>query len=199
MPEISSIRPDQTSYQGYTSTAPEQKSSSKRAGGDKELSAEQKKQVQELKKRDIEVRAHESAHSAAGGQYIRGGASYEYQTGPDGQRYAVGGEVSIDTSPVRDDPRATIMKMQAVKRAALAPASPSGQDRAVASAAAAAQAQAYQELSEQTRQKVSGSGDMPEKTGADTGSEKKSFDGYTEKGTTSNLNSAQYTQIDIVF
>ena len=37
-----------------------------------------------------------------------GGASYEYDNGPDGKRYAVGGEVSIDTSTVSGDPQATI-------------------------------------------------------------------------------------------
>jgi hypothetical protein len=107
-----------------------------------ELSEEERKEVQQLKARDAEVRAHESAHVASGGSYVRGGASFEYQTGPDGQQYAVGGEVSIDTSAVSGDPNATIRKMQTVQRAALAPASPSGQDRSVASQAAQAEAQA---------------------------------------------------------
>jgi len=112
----------------------------------KDLSKEEKKQVQELKRSDNEVRAHEMAHIAAGGQYVRSGARFEYQSGPDGGRYAVGGEVSIDTSAVRGDPAATIIKMQSVKRAALAPASPSGQDRSVASSAAATEANARKEL-----------------------------------------------------
>src|SRR5512133_1362304 len=90
-----------------------------------ELTEEERKMVLELKNRDREVRAHEAAHMAAGGQHINGGAKYSYQKGPDGQRYAVGGEVSIDTSAVKNDPQATIMKMQVVKRAASAPASPS--------------------------------------------------------------------------
>jgi hypothetical protein len=114
-----------------------------------ELTDEEKKQVKELKNRDQEVKSHEAAHIAAGGAYVRGGASYSYQSGPDGRRYAVGGEVSIDTSPVSDDPKATITKMQTVKRAALAPAEPSGQDRSVAAQAGAAEAAAQKELLEQ--------------------------------------------------
>ena len=114
--------------------------------GTQELTEEELRQVEELKKRDQEVRAHEQAHVAAGGQYVRGGASYEYQTGPDGRRYAVGGEVSIDTSPVAGDPRATIQKMMIVRKAALAPATPSAQDRSVAATAQQQMNKARQEL-----------------------------------------------------
>lgn len=110
-----------------------------------ELSPDEKKEKAELQKRDAEVRSHEAAHASAGGQYVRGGASYEYTTGPDGQRYAVGGEVSIDSSPVKGDPEATIQKMRVVRQAAMAPANPSGQDQAVAAQAAAAEANAQQE------------------------------------------------------
>ncbi|MBF0524769.1 MAG: hypothetical protein HQK56_06695, partial [Deltaproteobacteria bacterium] len=93
-----------------------------------------------------EVRTHEQAHMAAAGAYATSGATYTYETGPDGQSYAVGGEVSIDTSPVKGDPAATIMKMETVQRAALAPASPSGQDQKVAAAAAAKAQSARVEL-----------------------------------------------------
>ncbi len=112
------------------------------------LTEEERKQVQELQRRDREVRAHEQAHLAAAGGHALGGASYSYQAGPDGRRYAVGGEVSIDTSPVRDDPRATIAKAQTIRAAALAPADPSGADRAVAAAAAKMEADAQRELAE---------------------------------------------------
>ncbi|MBN1131257.1 MAG: hypothetical protein JXA71_19865 [Chitinispirillaceae bacterium] len=115
-------------------------------GQNQELSDEEKREVRELKKRDKEVKAHEAAHVAAGGAYVRGGATYEYQVGPDGRKYAVGGEVAIDSSPVPDDPRATIRKMQRVKAAALAPAQPSGTDRAVAAKASMEAAKAQAEL-----------------------------------------------------
>ncbi len=113
-----------------------------------DLTDEERRQVDELKKRDAEVKAHERAHIAAGGAYVSGGASYEYQQGPDHQNYAVGGEVSIDTS-AENTPEATIRKMQIVKRAALAPMKPSGQDRSVAAQAAQAEARARIELRQQ--------------------------------------------------
>jgi|WetSurMetagenome_2_1015567.scaffolds.fasta_scaffold113278_2 hypothetical protein len=127
---------------------PSQKSgdSSSNTPASKELSKEEKKEVTELKKRDAEVKAHEAAHVAAGGQYVKGGASFEYQTGPDGQKYAVGGEVPIDVSPVSGDPSATIRKMQVVKAAAMAPAQPSGADVAIAAKASAEAGKAQAEL-----------------------------------------------------
>ncbi|WP_417623603.1 putative metalloprotease CJM1_0395 family protein [Paremcibacter congregatus] len=111
-----------------------------------ELTEEEKILVEKLKKTDQEVKAHEQAHKNAGGQYA-GSASFTYQSGPDGKRYAVGGEVPIDISPVAGDPRATIAKMSVIIAAALAPAQPSGQDRSVAAQASAARAEAQAELS----------------------------------------------------
>ncbi len=97
--------------------------------------------IDKLKTRDADVKAHEQAHRAAAGAY-GGSPTYTYQKGPDGASYAIGGEVSIDTSPVPRDINATIAKEQQVQRAALAPADPSGQDIKVAAAAAAAISQA---------------------------------------------------------
>jgi hypothetical protein len=110
------------------------------------LDSAQLKQLTELKARDREVRAHEAAHQAVGGQYA-GAISYVYERGPDGAQYAVGGEVSIDTSPVEGDPQATNEKMRTVRAAALAPAEPSPQDRAVAAQAMQIMLQAQSELS----------------------------------------------------
>ncbi|PIE59490.1 MAG: hypothetical protein CSA32_03830 [Desulfobulbus propionicus] len=109
-----------------------------------ELTSEEKKQVEELTRRDNEVRTHEQAHKSVGGQYA-GAITYTYQSGPDGKRYAVGGEVSIDVSE-DDTPEETIKKMEIVRRAALAPAEPSGADRQVAARASAKAARARQEL-----------------------------------------------------
>ncbi|MDB5106749.1 MAG: hypothetical protein JWP91_4438 [Fibrobacteres bacterium] len=114
----------------------------------KPLSEDEKSQVVDLEKRDREVKAHEAAHSANAGGFAKGGAGYEYQTGPDGRKYAVGGHVDIDVSPVRGDPQATLQKAQTVQRAALAPADPSGQDRAVAAAAAQMAMQAQKEMNQ---------------------------------------------------
>lgn len=101
-----------------------------------ELTEDERREVDELTRRDREVRAHEAAHKAAAGSLARGGASFTYENGPDGRRYAVGGEVSMDASPVGDDPAATARKMERVRAAALAPADPSGQDRQIAATAA---------------------------------------------------------------
>jgi len=109
------------------------------------LSEAEQKQVEELKQRDREVRQHEQAHKAAAGQYATSGPTYSYQTGPDGKRYAVGGSVGIDLSP-EDTPEATIQKMAVVRRAAMAPAEPSSQDRAVAAQASQIASEARQEL-----------------------------------------------------
>lgn len=107
-------------------------------------------QIRELKQRDQEVRAHEQAHASSGGPYT-GSADFTYQQGPDGVRYAVGGEVSVDVSKVANDPAATLTKMEQVQRAALAPAEPSSQDRQVAAQAGQIAAQALSELTQQQR------------------------------------------------
>ena len=116
-----------------------------------ELSTEEKKQLEQLQARDREVRAHEAAHKAAAGSLARGGASFEFENGPDGRRYAVGGEVSIDTAKVSGDPQATLRKAQTIRAAANAPAQPSAQDRAVAAQATQMEAEARQELAEEQR------------------------------------------------
>jgi len=123
-------------------------------GNNERFSKEELEQIAELKRKDREVRAHEQAHLAAAGPYAKGGASFTYQKGPDGKNYAVGGEVQIDTSPVSGDPEATIRKAQQIQRAANAPASPSGQDRAVAADAAATAVKAQLELAKQAQEEL---------------------------------------------
>ncbi|MFT6085527.1 MAG: hypothetical protein ACJAWT_001592 [Glaciecola sp.] len=111
------------------------------------------KEVRGLRERDREVRMHEQAHSAVGGQYA-GAPSYEYESGPDGKRYAVGGEVSMDVSAEKT-PADTIRKMQQVKAAALAPAEPSGQDYKVAADATQKEQSARSELAKEQAADVS--------------------------------------------
>lgn len=117
-----------------------------------ELHQEETNQLRELSRRDREVRAHEQAHAAVAGSLAKGGPSFSYQRGPDGQLYAVGGEVKIDTSVVAGDPAVTAEKARQIRRAALAPAQPSQQDRAVAAAASALEAQARIEITQQKRE-----------------------------------------------
>lgn len=116
-----------------------------RGADGEELTDDEQRYVRELKTIDGEVRAHEQAHMAAGGSLVRGGASFEYETGPDGKRYAVAGEVQIDASS-ESTPEKTAQKMRTVRRAALAPAEPSAQDRKVAAEASARENQALMEV-----------------------------------------------------
>jgi hypothetical protein len=109
------------------------------------LSAEAQRQVAELAVIDRQVRAHEQAHMSVGRDLVRSAASYDYQQGPDGRRYAVAGEVSIDSSPA-GTAEATIPKAAHIRATALAPADPSAQDRSVAAAAAQMEGQARQEV-----------------------------------------------------
>lgn len=124
-----------------------------------ELSESDLKVVIELKQRDAEVRAHEAAHLAAAGGVATSGASFHYQQGPDGVRYAIGGEVSIDTSPVSGDPAATLQKAETIRRAALAPAQPSGQDLQVAASATTMAARAQIELLQKNQNTQNGNED----------------------------------------
>ncbi len=119
-----------------------------------ELEPEEEKKVEELKKIDSEVRRHEQAHKSATGKYAPGSPNFEFVAGPDGKRYAVGGEVEIDKSEVPNDPEATIKKAQTIKRAALAPTDPSAKDREVAAEASRLEAKARQELAEQKKVEV---------------------------------------------
>lgn len=104
--------------------------------------------IRQLKARDLEVKNHEAAHAAVGGQYA-GSPSFDYQLGPDGVRYAVGGEVKVDKSRVSGNPEATLEKMRVVRAAALAPSEPSSQDMKVAAEASRIAAQALQDMATQ--------------------------------------------------
>lgn len=117
------------------------------------LSREARVFLEQLKSRDREVRAHEQAHIASGGG-LTGGATYSYQTGPDGNQYAIGGEVPIDSGTVAGDPQATISKMRVVKQSALAPAQPSAQDMSVAASADVNIQEAQQILSKMILEKT---------------------------------------------
>jgi len=147
-----------SSYQDSLSLSPagkeiakQQKSSAvtqEKVANQKLLTDEELVKLTELKQRDTEVRTHEQAHLSAAGAYAAGGASFSYTTGPNGKRYATGGEVPIDIAK-ESSPAATILKMQTVRRAALAPANPSSTDRAIAAQASAKELQARKELQTQ--------------------------------------------------
>lgn len=102
-------------------------------------------EIKALAERDREVRTHEQIHASIGGKHASS-PSYSYERGPDGQQYAVEGEVRIDTSPVADDPQATLEKAEVIMRAALSVAEPSTADRQVAADARAMAAEARAEI-----------------------------------------------------
>lgn len=141
----------------YATGASTSKGQSKVTSSNSANNYEQQKIGQEvlrLKEQEQKVIAHERAHQSAGGQYA-GSASYQYTTGPDGKRYITGGEVQIDISP-ENTPSGTIRKMDQVKRAALAPADPSPQDRSVAASADAVRQKAQQDLLKEKTYESSG-------------------------------------------
>ena len=95
-----------------------------------DMSAEDRKYLQELKERDREVREHEMAHKRVAGQYA-GAVTYTYQTGPDNKQYAIGGKTQLDTSE-EPTPEENIVKQEIIYDAALAPKDPSSKDKEVA-------------------------------------------------------------------
>ncbi|WP_051298530.1 putative metalloprotease CJM1_0395 family protein [Marinobacterium litorale] len=152
-------RPTQSTGTGLR--ADQQVGEGRRASDVEQKAREQQNQqlVDRLESRDREVRDHERAHQAAGGG-LTGAARFTYQRGPDGQLYAVGGEVSIDAPVSTGDPERDLERAQTVARAALAPAEPSAQDLRVAADAQAVVAQAQAELStQQTAEAADTSGD----------------------------------------
>ncbi|AZG73099.1 putative metalloprotease CJM1_0395 family protein [Shewanella livingstonensis] len=112
------------------------------------------KQIDQLAQRDTEVKTHEQAHAAVGGSLAQS-PSYQYEKGPDGRRYAVEGEVSIDVSTVSGDAQATLTKMQKVYAAAMAPVQPSMADIRVAAQALQNMNEANKELIQHRQQNVS--------------------------------------------
>ncbi|GEM_PF-2236994 len=119
--------------------------------GPRELTEEEEQEVRELEQIDRQVREHEQAHVAAGGRHVRGGPTYEYVEGPDGQRYAVAGSVSLDTSE-EGDPEETVQKMREVRQAALAPADPSPADHRIAQQANQTKMQARMEKQQEEQE-----------------------------------------------
>lgn len=129
----------------------------------KELTQGQKQQISELKARDLEVKVHEQAHIGAAAGLNTSAPNYEYETGPDGKRYAVGGEVNISFVESKD-PASNIANAQKMKNAALAPAQPSGQDYSVARHADSIVAQAQKELTQQKMEEITKDSQPTEQT-----------------------------------
>lgn len=115
-----------------------------------ELSDEEQRQVESLRQRDQEVRAHEQAHAAAGASNVR----YDFQMGPDGRQYAVGGSADIQIVAMSDDHVSRVAQARQMRAAALAPAAPSAQDMAVAARAARLEAEALADKASEANEKL---------------------------------------------
>jgi len=81
--------------------------------------------LEKFKKMDLDIRSHEQAHATIG--HTTAPISYNYQKGPDGKMYAVGGSVRLDTS-IPKDPDAAMYKLDQIKKAASGVEHQSGAD-----------------------------------------------------------------------
>jgi len=140
--ELAAVRSDSDA----PAPAPAQTQAENKAKETDAFSLQELSALRRLQTIDKQVRAHEKAHLNAASGIVRGGASFTTQVGVDGKQYAIGGEVSIDTSTVSNDPQATIFKARQIQRAAQAPVNPSAQDRAIAASAYAMEQKAVIEL-----------------------------------------------------
>ena len=138
----------------YASISPEAmalyQSEQSSGSGEEELTQQEQREVQELKMTDSKVKAHEHAHKAAAAGLSTSGPNYEYETGPDGEKYVVAGDVNVSYRQ-SSDPEENLRNAQQLKASALAPADPSSQDRKVAMQAEREIAQARQEIQEEQR------------------------------------------------
>ena len=140
----------------------------------------EKAQLSELQQRDSEVRTHEQQHMASAGSYAMGGIKYDYEIGPDGHLYAVGGHVDLDTSAIPGNPEATIRKAQVLRASALAVGDPSSADAGVAQAAVRLEMSARAEIaqkqasvSEENTRAASSSSKVAAAYGSNVSSQKK--------------------------
>lgn len=116
-----------------------------------DLTPDEQAAISKLQQRDRVVRQHEAAHLAASGGLAVSGANFSMQTGPDGKRYAVGGEVRIDISAGRT-PEETLRRARIIQAAALAPADPSSADQQIAAQAKNMELAAQMEIASRNRQ-----------------------------------------------
>ena len=85
--------------------------------GQDELSADELQTLRELERRDLQVRTQDMAFIAAAGG-AAGSYSLQYETGPDGRRYATGADIKLDTSEGAT-PEQTLAKARALRSAAM--------------------------------------------------------------------------------
>jgi hypothetical protein len=87
--------------------------------------------LEQLQRRDREVKRHEMEHFQTGQPYASF-PQYFYVTGPLNRQFAISGIVIFDASRLLGNKEETLVKLEKLRRAALAPRMPSNQDRQVA-------------------------------------------------------------------
>lgn len=98
--------------------------------------------LSKLQTTDIGVRTHEAQHFFVGAGLTQGTPEYDYVRGPDGNFYAVGGQVNLSTSG-SSDPEVAAREADTLARAATAPGDTSAQDISVARSSGADAASLY--------------------------------------------------------
>jgi hypothetical protein len=88
--------------------------------------------LNKFKQTEVSVRTHEQTHASIGLPVSP--ISYNYQEGPDGKMYVVGGSVRLDTS-IPNDPKAAAFKMEQIKKASNGPVDLSGADISISTQA----------------------------------------------------------------
>ena len=88
--------------------------------------------LEKFKTSDSNIRSHEQIHASIG--HTTAPISYNYQEGPDGKMYAVGGHVRLDTS-IPDDPKAAAFKLDQIQRASSGPTNLSSTDTSISTQA----------------------------------------------------------------
>ena len=88
--------------------------------------------LNKFKNKDSEVKTHEQTH--ASGATATSAINYNYQVGPDGKLYAIGGSVRFDTS-IPKDPQSAKVKMDQLQNASSSVSSLSGADASIAQTA----------------------------------------------------------------
>ena len=129
------------------------------SGEVRELTPQDEAVIRALKRIERELMTREMEQSQAGGG-VSGNARHLVETGPDGERYVTDGETS--PSLVHGGtPEQQLVRARAVRRAALAPSTPSTRDLAVASEARRLERRAEAKVDQATAE-VSQARDMPE-------------------------------------
>jgi len=121
-------------------------------------SAARERALGKLRGADTKVKTHEKRHLAVLGGLAASGIQYSYITGPNGQRFAVGGSIAVDLEPVHGNPRATIDKAQRIHLAAIAVGDSSAADLRVAAKAYRMEQEARDELREERMEEGEKSG-----------------------------------------